>query len=466
MTLRQFHLLLGAVVGGLASIVVLLVAGGDRTEPAPLSVLPTAGESDVSAARSLVLRFGRPVTQELLEPYFAIDPPTPGALSVEDAVVRFVPTAGLKPATQYRLTLRAGFQDVTGRTLRQDRQFDFTTRPARLVYSRPEAANADVLAPRNLWIASADGSGSRPLTRDRLGILFAAVAPDGDRVAFSAPSLESPDASELWVANLDGTGRRKIAGDADGAILGLSWAPRSDTIAYERRSVIGLRGELGRGRILAVRSDGGGGGLLYGRGDEAGSQPVWSPDGRRLLVADVARGGRTIVDPVGGAVTIPGAGSDSGTWSPDGQRVAFVDSDAPDDGTAFIRVADVDGRIVAELRRPNYADSAPSWSPDGRWIAVVSRDDAGETGVWLLDPTGGPSVQVALPPGERGAQLSPPVWAPGAVGLAFSRLTRVPAGVPRAGVGTPTVWELWVADGDGEHARRLPVDGLAEGWAP
>jgi Tol biopolymer transport system component len=466
MTVRRFHRLLVVVVVGLGLLTLALTFVGDRTEPAPLSVRPADGEVDVSAAGSVRLRFGRPVTREAVASRLAIDPPTPGTLSVEDAVVRFVPTGGLKPATRYSITLLAGFQDATGRVLRNDRRLTFTTRPARLVFSRPEASNTDVLAPRNLWVATAEGTGQRAITRDRLGVLFVAVAPDGERVAYSAPETGTPNASGLWIAKLDGTGRRKIDGDADGAILGLGWSPRGDLIAYERRSVIGLRGELGRPRILAIRADGGGAGLLYGRGDEAGSLPVWSPDGRRLIVADPARGGRTIIDPAGGSVAIPGHGINSGSWSPDGRLVAFSDSGSPEGGTSAIRVADVDGRIVADLGRAGFSDSAPVWSPDGRWIAVVGHDDEGRTGIWLLDPNGGPSRPVLVSPGEHGAQYTPPVWAPGAVSLAFSRLANARPGGARPGIPPPTEWELWVADGDEGNARRLPVDGLAEGWAP
>jgi Tol biopolymer transport system component len=466
MTVRYFHGALGAVVVGLALVTLVLMLVGDRTEPIPLSVRPVDGEVEVSAARSIELRFGRSVDTESVASSLTIKPPTVGTLDVEDTVVRFVPSGQFKPGTRYDITLRAGFQDVTGRTLRQDQRFAFTTRPARLVYSRPEASNSTILAPRNLWVATAEGTEQRVLVRDRLGILFVAVAPDGERVAYSAPELDAPDASGLWVANLDGSGRRKIAGDANGAILGLSWSPRGDVIAYERRSVIGPRGELGRPRILAVRSDGGGAGLLYGRGEETGSLPVWSPDGRRLIVADAGRGGRTIVDPAGSPVTIPGYGIDSGSWSPNGKLVAFADRESPADGTSSIRVADLDGQIVADLRRPGYTDSAPAWSPDGRKIAIVGRDDGGQTGIWLLDPHGGASTPVLVSPGEHGTQYTPPIWAPGTVSLAFSRLTNGQSDRSTATSAAPSEWELWVADGDGGNARRLPVDGLAEGWAP
>jgi Tol biopolymer transport system component len=470
-TVARFQRILAAAVVSLAGLTVALLMAGDRTEPVPLTVQPADGERGVSGASSIVLRFGRPVEWDAVAAHLAIEPPTVGALEVDRAIVRFVPTGQLRPSTRYEVVLRAGFEDVSGRRLRQDRRFSFETRPARLVFSRPEGNVADVLAPRNLWVTTLDGDEPRPLTREPLGILFAAVAPDGERLVYSSPDPAAPDSSAVWIVGLDGTGRQKLAGDPDGAILALNWSPRGDLIAYERRAVVGPRGELGRPRILAVRPDGAGGGLLYGRGDEAGSLPVWSPDGRRLAVFEAGRGGRAIVDPAGGPVFLPSGGTDSGSWSPDGSLFAFADLvEEPDATRSAIRIADLAGSIVADLGRPSYSDTAPAWSPDGRSIAVVGRREDGETAIWLLDPRGesaGRRAVEVLPAGPASAaQYTPPVWAPGGAYVAFSRLEGAAPGARSPTPGVPLDWEHWVADGDGANVRRLPVDGLAEAWAP
>src|SRR5688572_19498850 len=103
MTVRHFHTLLGWVIVGLALLTLVMTLIGDRTEPIPLNVRPADGETAVPASTSVLLRFGRPVTRETLASYLTIDPPTPGTLNVEDAVVRFVPTGQLKPGTRYSI---------------------------------------------------------------------------------------------------------------------------------------------------------------------------------------------------------------------------------------------------------------------------------------------------------------------------------------------------------------------------
>lgn len=467
MTVAKFHALLLAVIVGLFVATLGVIAAGDRTEPAPLTVQPGEGEQGVPATSSIVLRFGRPVDRDAVAAALVIEPPTAGSLEIDRAVVRFMPAGGLRSGSRYTLTLRSGFQDQTGRVLRHDRRYAFDTRPARLVFSRPEANAPEVLAPRNLWVASLDGSQPGMLSREPLGILFAAVAPDGERVVYSAPNPAAPDSSGLWIVNMDGSGRQQLTGDLDGAILSVGWSPRGDLIAYERRAVVGVRGELGRPRILAIRPDGGGGGLLYGRADEAGSQPVWSPDGRRLLIAEAGRGGRAIVDPAGQPVLIPGGGTDSGSWSPDGRQIAYADLVQERDVTrSVIRVVDSSGAQLIDLARPGYSDTAPAWAPGGHAVAVVGRHDDGDSAIWLLDPSGGAARQIVLPAASSSAQLTPPVWTAGGELLAFSRLAPRPSAPGRPPPVGALDWELWVARGDGSEARRLPVDGLAEGWAP
>jgi len=91
-----------------------------------------------------------------------------------------------------------------------------------------------------------------------------------------------------------------------------------------------------------------------------------------------------------------------------------------------------------------------------RSIAVVGRDDDGHTGIWLLDPSGGPAVPVLV---SLGNLYTPPVWSPGSLSLAFSRMDEATPTAPATE--TRTRWELWVADGDGSGPHRVPVDGLA-----
>lgn len=457
----RFWLLVAATVVGLAVATLLVAALGDRTEPLPIAVLPIDGADDVAATASITIRFGRPVDRDRLAAHLRIEPPAAGELEVDRGVARFTPFGGLRPGVTYAVTIEAGFADATGRSLRRPVRSAFATRPARLVVARPEPHGPADGAPRNLWLVDLAGGPMRPLTREAYGVLYSSVAPDGRSVAYSAPDADAPDRSALWVVGLDGVGRRRVVGSDDGVVLAVAWSPRGDVIAFERRPVLGPGGQLGRPRILAVRPDGGGGGLLYGRGDDAGALPVWSPDGRRLLVADATGRGRVVVDPAGESFAVPAGGAESGTWSPDGRLFAFADLDRRADLTASsLRVATRDGVRVADLARPGFSDLAPAWSPAGDVLAAVGEGRDGDLRVWLIDPNGDrPARAVALPATGSVVGIAPPVWSPGGALLAIGRLAAAAAGEGAS-------WELWVVDGDGTNPRRLSVDGLPEGWAP
>ena len=130
-------------------------------------------------------------------------------------------------------------------------------------------------------------------------------------------------------------------------------------------------------------------------------EPVWSPDGARIMFSEFwDMGGiwsmrsdgsdvRLIVDP-----SNPGFGdrrpyeANGGTWSPDGRTVAFVATMPGDRDDSFNEIWSirVDGGGLRRLAR----GSSPDWSPDGRWIAftVDGPRNRSSNRVALMTPNG------------------------------------------------------------------------------
>ena len=111
----------------------------------------------------------------------------------------------------------------------------------------------------------------------------------------------------------------------------------------------------------------------------AGSAPVLSPDGRRVLwmkdgqiYAAAVR--PTVGPPVKEADRQPlfrTWGTNSGPrWSPDSRKIAFV-SDRRDH--SFIGVYDVATRAISYLAPSVDRDTSPTWSPDGKRVAFIRR---------------------------------------------------------------------------------------------
>ena len=103
-------------------------------------------------------------------------------------------------------------------------------------------------------------------------------------------------------------------------------------------------------------------------------RPRWSPPralrhqcGRERIVEAV--GNREIHSPA--TATQYELGSDP-AWSPDGRKIAFVGMG--DDGNTDVYVVGADGLGQQRLTRHPGVDGNPAWSPDGRKIAFTRRD--------------------------------------------------------------------------------------------
>ena len=152
--------------------------------------------------------------------------------------------------------------------------------------------------------------------------------------------------SSLWTVRSTGGGSRRLtSGSID---LEPSWSPDGRSIAFVRidpasyQSGVWIVGPNGQGlhRILA--------------GVKSATDPVWSPDGARMLFED----GRAIY-----------------TVRPDGKGLRRIVSLA----------ADAQGAVE---------DPQPSWSPDGRWIVFCQfRTGAvGRSDLWVVG-SGGSSLR-------------------------------------------------------------------------
>jgi len=112
---------------------------------AVIALSPLLDAKDVSLNNSIVLKFSAPVDrQSVMEEMFQLSPPVNSImLKVSNDTVEVIPTHELKPAQNYRLTVKAGIRDITGRALPFDTIIYFTTSttdnvPPEVVSTRPE----------------------------------------------------------------------------------------------------------------------------------------------------------------------------------------------------------------------------------------------------------------------------------------------------------------------------------------
>jgi serine/threonine-protein kinase len=139
--------------------------------------------------------------------------------------------------------------------------------------------------------------------------------------------------------------------------------------------------------------------------------PVWSPDGTRLVFSSVRDGHYGIfsklADGSGAEDQLTTAAEESGqvaeSWSPDGKALTISQWNATDQGDIFILPLEGE-RKAHPFVRTQFSEFFSSFSPNGSWIAYTS-DESGRYEVYVQPfPGPGRKWQISTEGGEE------PVW--------------------------------------------------------
>lgn len=208
------------------------------------------------------------------------------------------------------------------------------------------------------------------------GIVAPAISPDGQTIVFKA-------LNDLWLSDLQGNARqitRNSAYETDPV-----WSPDGKRLAYASDAE-----GLMRLHVMDVAT---GAAQSVSHGDHASVAPAWSPDGTRLAfqredgsthILDLASGS---VRPVAPAVDFPSRP----TWSADGRFIAFAAVSQSRNRIAIVDAATGTQRWIdpAPFRSVSTrGDDGPVWSPDGKWLAFSMKSM-----IWALPvaPDGTPT---------------------------------------------------------------------------
>ena len=209
-------------------------------------------------------------------------------------------------------------------------------------------------------------------------LVCASVPPSSARTVVGRVVFEAGGA--IYVMDAGGTPTQIVGARAGVFNMQPALSPDASRVAFSSN----LEGKFS---IYVVSVDGGGlRRLTDGTGDD--SEPAWSPDGSRVAFVrgfDATGSGIVVltcmspgdiltvgVDDGAAEVNLTqGAGGTDPAWSPDGKRIAFASDRA---GSYDIyTMSSEDGRDVRRLTEDETAEADPSWSPDGNWIAYTGK---------------------------------------------------------------------------------------------
>ena len=280
--------------------------------------------------------------------------------------------------------------------------------PSRQSSAAQVRARARTVWNGDIYVVNADGSGRRRLTRDPAEEFDPAWSPNGAKIAFSRFDGRR---YQIFVMNPDGTDPVQLT-QGEGSASDAAWSPDSSRIAFTRCSA-------GSCDIYVMNADGSRETRLT-QGERPGEwDPRWSPDGRRIVFADI--GGIVVMNADGQdwqRVTNGPADDNNPDWSPVGTQIAFDGSRGLWDGDIY--VVEPDGARMTNLTDSQPLDSNPSWSPDGRMIAFMRRRNRHvQARLFVMNADGSGQTNLRA----IGDPYSRPSWSPDGARLVYSWLT-------------------------------------------
>jgi Tol biopolymer transport system component len=226
-------------------------------------------------------------------------------------------------------------------------------------------------------------------------------AGDGEAIFF----VQSPN----LMGDVSGMGSRVIRGDPGSGRRrtlfwsdGLVWTTSSVSevtptdVLSQGRLVFSRRQRRQNLREIAIREGALSTGTVLAEGSAIDRQPVYSPDGKRILFSSNRSGNLDLwtLERQSGAVrqlTDDPAQDWDPAWTPDGKQIVWSSDRAT--GHLEVWIANADGSGARQVTHDGVSAQNPTTTPDGRWIVYWSGDPA-KLGVWKIHPDGSGATRV------------------------------------------------------------------------
>ncbi|HWN17289.1 MAG TPA: hypothetical protein VNO19_00095 [Gemmatimonadales bacterium] len=256
-------------------------------------------------------------------------------------------------------------------------------------------------------------------------------------IAFTSNSF---DLLAVFTINPDGSGLRQLTPN-DEAESNPVWSPDGRRILFTNDVDLYVMNADGSGRVKLVDGD-------VGIFDQR-----WSPDGQMIAYADLREADEDLVSDLW-VIRADGTGkikldeqASEPSWAPDARRIVYATANQSD---PRLRIVNADG--TGDVPLTTRAAFQPAWSPDGTQIAFVTP---GGRDIFLINPDGTDEVNLTRGRGEDEG----PSWSPDGSRLVFTTVR----------VDNEEGSEIAIMGRDGSDRRSLTDNGgfdFEAAWSP
>ncbi|MBK7316366.1 DPP IV N-terminal domain-containing protein [Candidatus Villigracilis affinis] len=244
---------------------------------------------------------------------------------------------------------------------------------------------------KQLFISDIRGSQPVALTSGSNSAVDFAPSPDGSRVVYIAQTGDLKN--EIWLADVNSGENKKLADCSEAMCSQPVWSPDGSRVLYEHISLEATNA-TGLATLWWVDVNTGKAQSLFQEEQLPGANPRWSPDGKWLSYA-TSENIQLYNLENGESRAITSALGASAAWAPDGKSVLY--RDVIIQSNQFITqlfIYDLQTKTSTNISPDlGFENILAAWSPDGEWIAVVRRDLSIPRGdqIWLMRADGSES---------------------------------------------------------------------------